>query len=177
MFHFGILLTIFLMGCQPAKKEIPTTSQSFNDQTTVYLQDANGIQISRKMYLNFSCILEGATTTKRTELGYYLEPLDSITQNSYLELREVSLDSETNSTYSFKELLIVNNLALSNLSIISLLVAKDSNIVGTQTSVTTLPQVGQLFLEFNKQTGLGLFHAMSANAIPANMKCTTIRVP
>ncbi len=177
LYQLATLLVIFLIGCQPHNKDLSASDSTFRDIKTVYQIDSSGTQIAQQMYITFTCLLEGSTNSKRTELGYYQEPSSSKTRNSYFELREVNSDPNKDSNYSIKELLIADNLALSNLSVISLVVAKESKLLGSQVSVTTLPQLGGIFLEYSRQSGLGLFSAMSASGTPANMKCKSIRVP
>lgn len=177
LFQLGTLLGIFLQGCQPHKNNLSTSSTTFRDTRTVYQIDSSGVQVAREMYLTFTCLLDGSTDSKRTEIGFYQEPLSAKSANSYLELREATYGSEKTSGFTIKELLIVDNLNLSNLSVVSLLVGKESKLLGTQMSVTSLPQMGGVFLEFSRQTGIGLFSAMSASGTPANMKCKSVRVP
>jgi hypothetical protein len=175
MFRFGILFILALGGCQPHKKETSLSSRSFRDEITTYHLDSTGSQVAHKMSLTFVCVQVPASDSKRVELGYYLGTDDSKNYYSHFEAREVLTGNENRTTY--KDLLIVEDLALSNLSQISLIVARESRILGTQMSITTLAAPGVPFLEYNRQTGVGVFSAIGEAETNSSLKCTNIRVP
>ena len=176
--YIAIIVSLLFTGCQPPKQDLLKMGSSFSDSKTVYqLDSSTGGQVAKSMNLLFTCTLENSTSEKMTELGYYREAINSKTQYSYLEVREVTAGDHHFSGLKQKVLLVIDNLSLSNLNIISLIVAKESRLVGTQMAITALPQVGNVFLEFNRETGMGLFTALGTNGAVQNMKCKAIRIP
>jgi hypothetical protein len=150
---------------------------SFSDSKIVYqLDSATGGQVAKNMSLQFTCPLEGSTSEKLTEVGYYPEAIISKAKNSYLEVREVTASENPFSGLKQNVLRVVDNLSLSNLNIIALLVSKETHLAGSQVTFKTLPQIGSVFLEFNRETGMGLFTLLGANGTAQNMTCKSIRI-
>lgn len=173
-----LIASMLSVGCQPPKQDLTKMGSSFADNKIVYqLDSTTGGQVAKSMYLQFTCTLEGSNSDKRTELGYYRELVNSKTQNSYLEVREVEAGESKFSGLKEKTLLAIDNLGLSNLNVISLFISKESRLVGSQMALTTLGQPGSVFLEFNRSTGLGIFTALGTNGTVQNMNCKSIRIP